>query len=330
MNPYVIGLFILCCSLAGCSAPEQVATTEQNNLLLSAPAELVSLDEVTIGPPNVRNMWQFKIEFLARENTLVKQGDDLVKFDGQKLRDDLIRRRSELDAAKKEAEQKVLEDEQLEQDLVLALAEAQKDMDISQRKVEITDTSRSEVERAKERADYQIATARHQQAQQKLDEHRSRMKVNEQVNQANVANKQVHVDNILESMEKLTIAAPKDGMVVYLPDWEDNKPAVGDTVWMGRSLLALPSLDNISVKVEFDESDSAKVKQGQPVKLILDAYPERPFSGRISALGQAYREKSQRNQKIVFDAWVELDELEDDMMRPGMKGTVQLQTEAEG
>lgn len=313
-----------------CSAPEEAAVETQSANMLSAPAELVSLEEVTIGPPNVRRMWQFKIEYLARENTLIKQGDTVVKFDGQRLRDDLIRRRSELDAAKKESEQKVLEDEQLEQDLVLALAEAKKDQDIARRKVEITDTSRSEVERAKERADFEIATARHQQARQKLDEHRQRMKINQQVSQANVANKQVHVDNILESIEKLTIRAPKDGMVVYLPDWEDNKPAVGDTVWMGRTLLALPSLDNISVKVEFDESDSAKVQTGQPVKLILDAYPERPFPGHISALGQAYREKSQRNPKVVFDAWVELDEQQEGMMRPGMKGTVQLQAEVQG
>lgn len=327
MNKTILYLSLIW--LTACSAPES-ATVNESDSVLSAPAELVSLDEVTIGPPSVSRMWQFKIAYLVPENTLVKKGDLIVKFDAQQLKDDLIRHRSELDAAKKEAEQKAQADEQVEQDLVLALAEAKKNMEIAERKVVITDVSRSEVERAIERAEHQIASERYQQAQQKLSEHRSRKKINTQVAEGKIANKQARVNITQQSIEKLTIYSPKEGMVLYIKDYEDNKPAIGDTVWMGRTLMTIPSPNNISVKVEFDESDSAKVQLGQPVKFILDAYPERPFAGQISATGQTYREKSQRNPKIVFDAWVTLDELQQEVMRPGMKGTVQLTKGVEG
>ena len=78
------------------------------------------------------------------------------------------------------------------------------------------------------------------------------------------------------------------------------------------------------MKVEFDESVTAKVELGDKVRVTLDAYPERNFEGQITELGQAYRNKSRNNLKIVFDAWVTLDDLDLDIMRPGMKASVEL------
>lgn len=289
-----------------------------------APAELVSLQDVTIGPPNVRRMWQFKIEYLAKENALLKEGDIVVRFDGQRLKNDLIGRKSQLDAAVKQAEKQLLTDEATKQDLVLDVAEAKKNQEIAQRKVEITDASRSDIEKRKQQAEFEIASELYTQAQQKLRQHEQTMLVNQEVQNAKVANNEARVRIIQESLDKLVIRAPKEGMVIYQKDWEDNKPAVGETVYMGRTLVSLPSLDKLAVKVEFDESDTAKVSVGQTVKVLLDAHPEKPFSGKISSLGQAYRNKSQNNLKVVFDAWVELDELAMDIMRPGMKAKVEL------
>ena len=319
----LLGIAFACVS----SCSEQTVQAQQTTparAQLVAPAELVSLQDATIGPPNIQRMWQFKIEYLAPENSLVKTGDLVVRFDGQQVRDELLDRRSQLDAAIKQAEKKRLDDDAKQQDLALEVAEAKMNQEIAQRKVEITDVSRSEIERQKQAAEFKIASLRHQQAQQKLQQHIEHMKVNEQVQNAKIKNLQVRVNTLEQSLEKLSILAPKDGMVVYQTDWEDTKPAVGETVYMGRTLMSLPSLDKIAVKVEFDESDTAKVAVGQRVKVVLDAYPEKPFSGTISSLGQAYRNRSSNNLKVVFDAWVELDNLDMDIMRPGMKANVQL------
>lgn len=316
-------IFIIC--LSGCVEQHHQDEKHGSVATVSAPAELVSLQEITVGPPNVRRMWQFKIEQMAPENALVKKGDVIIRFDGQKLRNNLISRKSNLSAAQKQAEKQQLQDEQKQQDLVLALAEAKKNNEIAQRKVEITDVSRSEVERRKQKAEFEITQEQLKQANYNLQQHRQHLKINRQVAQAKVRNAEVRLKEIQDSMAKLTVKAAADGMVIYQKDWEDKKPAVGDTVFMGRTLISLPSIDNIAVKVEFDEADTAKVKVGHSVKVLLDAYPERPFSGKITKLGQAFRKKSQRNLKVVFDAWVSLDELAQDIMRPGMKATVQLQ-----
>ena len=300
----------------------QVAAQATDSMLV-APAELVSLQEITIGPPNIRRMWQFKIEYLAKENTLVKKGDLLVRFDGQRLKNDLVGRQSNLDAAIKEREKDILRDEATQQDLILAVAEALKDRDIAQRKVEITDTSRSEVERLKQQAEFEITTALLAQAEQKLEQHKVATQVNLEVQNARVAKRQTRVKEFQDSIKKLEIKAPEDGMVVLVADWEDNKPAVGETVYMGRSLMNLPSLEQLAVKVEIDESVSAKVATGQAVRIILDDHPERAFTGTISTLGKTFRTKSQFNLKVVVDAWVTLDQVDNAIMRPGMKANVE-------
>lgn len=317
---------VLSASLSGCSnelSSEQGGDSSSRRGVV-APAELVSLQDVTIGPPNVRRMWQFKIEYLAKENALLKEGDLVVRFDGQRLQNDLIGRKSQLEEAIKETEKQSLKDEATKQDLILAVAEAKKNQEIAQRKVEITDASRSEVERLKQQSEFEISAELYLQAKQKLAQHEQAMLVNKEVLNAKIENRQARVRIIQESLEKLEIKAPKKGMVIYQGDWNGNKPAVGETVYMGRTLVSLPSLDKLAVKVEFDESDTAKVAVGQNVKVLLDAHPEKPFAGKISSLGQAYRNKSQNNLKVVFDAWVELDELSMDIMRPGMKAKVEL------
>lgn len=311
--------------LGGCTEQDESPSMDVvSDPGLRAPAELVSLQDVTIGPPNVNRMWQFKIEYLAPENTLLEEGDIVVTFDAQQLRNDLVGRKSALDAAIKEAEKNALNDQATHQDLKLKLAEAKMNRDIARRKVEITDASRSDIERRKQIAEYEIAQLELAHAEQKVTQHSERMEINQQVQAARISNLRVRADSIQQSIEKLVIRAPKKGLVLYKTDWEDNKPAVGETVYMGKTLVTLPSLDKLAVKVEFDESDTAKVKIGQRVKVLLDAHPEKPFSGTITSLGQAFRYRSQNNLKVVFDAWVELDSLAMDIMRPGMKANVQI------
>lgn len=327
MFSYQKSILCICAiSLFACSDEDTQATNMDNNKIkISAPAELVSLQQISITPPNVRRMWEYKIEYIARENTLVKEGDLLIKFDAQRLRNDMVTRRSDLDAAIKEAEQKKLENEARLEELNLDLAEAKKNMDIAKRKVEITDVSRSEIERKKQQAEFKITTELHKQAIQRVTQHKVAMQINQQVQNAKISKAQSLVDELTESMEKLQVKAPKEGMVVLIPNGDDDKPAIGDTVFMGSRLISLPALDKIAVKVEFDESYTPDVILGDAVRVTLDAFPEKPFTGTISELGQTYRTKSANNQKMVFDAWVTLQQLDLNIMRPGMKATVELE-----
>lgn len=309
--------------LVGCQ-PDENETSVVEQPKVTATAELISLKNATLGPPSIPRMWQYKIEYMARENQLVKEGDKVLVFDAQNLKNDLISQSSRLAAEIKKAENQKLKDEATQQDLILALAEAEMNFQKAKRKAEITDASRSKIERDKQQADYEYQTENLAQAKQKLAHHKKAMEINRRVDQAEINQRQSRVNSVKRDIAKLTINAPKDGLVMYTADWEGEKAAVGQTVYMGRTLMQLPSLDEVAIKAEFAEPDTAKLHTGQVVKVIFEAYPENAYMGKISELGEAYYPKSTSNAKVVFDALIELDDNKPEVMRPGMKAKVEV------
>src|SRR5262245_51516790 len=51
------------------------------------------------GPPMFGNYWQFQIVNMVAEGKQVKAGEQLIAFDAQRIRDDLMRFQNELDQA---------------------------------------------------------------------------------------------------------------------------------------------------------------------------------------------------------------------------------------
>lgn len=316
--------FAMSIVLTGCNETKQEQVSSFTAEPLTATATLVSENTVTISPPSVTTMWQYKVQFLASENQSVKKGDVIVRFDSQQLKNNLMSKQSQLSAALKEQEKEGLEQEQKEQDLRLALAEAKKNLDKEKRKAEIVDASISGIERAKQQKQHKIAQLQFAQAQQVLDNFFESKTVNTEVTQSKVTRLEADVARIQTDIKKLNVLAPKDGIVMYVPNNDGEKTAVGDSVWQGQQIMTIPSLDDIVLEAQFDEPDLTKVAIGRPVKVTLDAYPELPFTGKITSLGQAFKNKSRQNKRIVFDAYISLGNIDPSIMRPGMQGKVEL------
>lgn len=76
--------------------------------------------------------------------------------------------------------------------------------------------------------------------------------------------------------------------------------------------------DLLTVKAQVDETDIAQIKLRQPARIVLDAYPDRPFSGRVDQI--AYDAKTVNNVTTY-----EIDVLPDrtpPFMRSGMTANV--------
>jgi HlyD family secretion protein len=291
---------------------------------VTASAELISLSNATIGPPNISRMWQYKIQKMAAENKQVKKGEVILVFDGQRIKNNLIDRQSQLKAAIKKAESDKLKDDATTQDLILKLAEAEMEYEKAKRKAEIVDESSSNIQRLKQQADFRYQTESLAQAKQKLAHHEKAMVINVKVSAGKIKIIQSRVNRIQQEIVKLSVKAPKDGLVMYQENGKGEKVAVGETVYMGRSLMQLPSLDTVALKAEFSEPDKAKLKQGQGVRVIFEAYPEMSYLGTITQLGQSFYPKSANNPKVIFDAQIELGEIRPDVMRPGMKAKIEV------
>lgn len=266
-----------------------------------------------------------KVQYMVPENSHVKEGDVLVKFDAQQLNTKVIEQQSELSAEQKKYETEQLEAEAKAEELKLALAEAEMNYDKANRLAEIVDASTKQIDKDKQQKQFEIAAAKLVKAKRQLAQFATSRELQQQLALKKINRLQLKLNQTKSDIEKLAVTSPKAGLIMYKASGDGEKVAVGDTVWMGRSLMTIPSLDKLAVQAQFDEADTAKLALGSKVKITLDAYPEVPYTGTIRSLGQAYKAKSRSNLSVVFDVEIDLENIDLERMRPGMKANVEVQ-----
>jgi multidrug efflux pump subunit AcrA (membrane-fusion protein) len=127
------------------------------------------------------------------------------------------------------------------------------------------------------------------------------------------------VQQTQQDIAQMTIAAGRDGTVIYVTDWNDQKKKIGDSCWKGEHVMELPDLNRMKAMGMVHEADAGRVAEGQPVTLRLDADSEDEFSGRVASIWRTVQRESWRSPKKVVRLEIELDETDVQRMRPGMR-----------
>ena len=91
-----------------------------------------------------------------------------------------------------------------------------------------------------------------------------------QVRQAEAALKTLQVQ-----LEKMTLKAPRDGLVV------ERLVHVGEMAAPGAPLLKIADLDQVELTIYIPETEVGRVGVGQRVEVTVDSYPERTFAGQV-------------------------------------------------
>ncbi|HUM02272.1 MAG TPA: efflux RND transporter periplasmic adaptor subunit [Thermoanaerobaculia bacterium] len=123
------------------------------------------------------------------------------------------------------------------------------------------------------------------------------------------------------STQKARVTSPMDGVVIT------KGVELGETVTSGVSsfnagtvLFTVADLKSLLIKVNLNEVDIAKVAVGQPVRITLDAYPQKVFSGKVRFVAPS----AKLIEKIkVFLVEIALDDLSD-AYRTGMSANVEI------
>ncbi|NCO69214.1 MAG: hypothetical protein GW878_01645, partial [Acidobacteria bacterium] len=81
---------------------------DRTDLVLGADitGTLKAVDSSQIGPPQVADVWEFKISFLAPEGAKVTRGRPVLGFDTNELQRELERKTAERDSVGKQLEKK--------------------------------------------------------------------------------------------------------------------------------------------------------------------------------------------------------------------------------
>jgi HlyD family secretion protein len=312
------------------AAEEEWAQVTRQDLVLGVQVTgtLSAVQSVELGPPQVPNVWDVKIAFMAPEGMEVREGQPVLGFDTSDLENTLLEKMAERDSAQKELEKKQAELESLRGEDELRLAEAKAKARRAGLKVDVPAELVAAKELAEARADLDLA-----QREVSYLEKRLALRVREAEAEISALRNQrdraaSRVREVEDTIRQMVVTAPRSGTVVYRSDprREREKKKIGDSVWRGEKIVEIPDLQNMRAQGEIDEADAGRVAPGQPVTLRLDAHPDVIYTGRVHAVRGAVQKRSQGDPVKVVGLDLALDRTDPQRMRPGMRflGTIEL------
>jgi hypothetical protein len=118
-------------------------------------------------------------------------------------------------------------------------------------------------------------------------------------------------------LSKFIISAPSSGMVIYKRDRTGSKRKVGSSISPWDNVVAtLPDMSSMISKTYVNEIDVSKVKTGQQVDILVDAFPEKKYTGSVISVANIGEQLPNADAK-VFEVQIKL--IGSDMiLRPSM------------
>lgn len=125
------------------------------------------------------------------------------------------------------------------------------------------------------------------------------------------------LEQMQDKIKQFTIFAPKKGMVIYTRSW-NGRQQEGSTVdtWGDCTVAELPDLSKMVSRTYVNEIDISKVKAGQEVRIGIDAFPDKKFTGNVKDVANVGEQLPNTNAK-VFEVNILINEF-DSVMRPSM------------
>lgn len=137
---------------------------------------------------------------------------------------------------------------------------------------------------------------------------------------------------MLEQLDKCIIKATKTGLVVYGGGGGDEmywggeeRIREGATVRERQSIITIPDMSRMSVKVRIHESYIKKVKKGQKAKITVDAFPDKVMEGEVAKVGVLPDSQNRwmNPDMKVYLTTVNIDGTQD-WIKPGMSAKVEV------
>ncbi len=288
---------------------------------------LAAVDTQSLGPPQLENVWDFKISMLAPEGADVKKGEPVLAFDTTELQRRLDNNSAVAEQARKEIDKTRANVALQAQDDQLLLAEAE----ARERKYGLKLDAPADILGLKERKEVELdyELARHEVAAIRTRMKSVRLAAEAQIRllQSKQRRAEIVVASTQRAIREMTVVAPRDGTVVYATDFRGDKKKVGDSVWRALRVLELPDLRRMKGNGEVDESDAGLVAVGQRVALRLDSHPDDEFGGTITRASRTVQQQTgTANPVKVLRVEIALDKSDAAKMRPGMRfqGTIEL------
>ncbi len=303
---------------AGGPASDRIVTRGDFERELLLTGEIEAVRSLAIKSPQTA-IFQMRIQFMAEEGIVVKEGEPLLDFDNSSLADRVRELETQIIDAETQIVAKRSELASKLKDLEIELAEKRFAGDRAKVEAGIDE----EVLSRKEYNERQLAF---EKAAKELEETKERVERTKQSGAADLDVLVISRDKLkkdlmsaLKDLELLSIKAPAEGLVVYEKRERSTlRFQEGDSCWPGQAVIQLPDLSEMQVEFTVNEVDALLLKEGMPLRISLDAFPGRDLSGVITMIPSMAVHPEEDSKIAVFRVKASLSETWKGEMKPGM------------
>lgn len=130
-----------------------------------------------------------------------------------------------------------------------------------------------------------------------------------------------------ENLAKTVITAPMDGTVSQL-NVKLGERVLGTGFTQGSNLMTIADLTKMIAVVDVDENDVVLISIGDTSKVIVDAFPDKSFTGIVYEIGNTAKTKGLGTQEEVVNFEVKIRIINSDVeLKPGMSANANIMTE---
>jgi multidrug efflux pump subunit AcrA (membrane-fusion protein) len=286
---------------------------------VTVSGELRAKNSIDIrGPENARaiGIWQMKISKLIDEGTVVKEGEFVAEIDKTEVSQAISNIQLNIDQINSQLEQ-------LKLDSTLTLSAARDELEnlkfsMEEKKL-LMEQSKFEAPAIIRQAEIDYERVKRQYAQAQKNYKTKVLQAEAQLREkgTELAKEQQSLQRRVEAMQQFTILAPADGMVIYDREWNGRRKIVGSMISAWDPIVAtLPDLTEMESVTYVNEVDIQKIREGQPVKIGLDANPDKKLSGEVVKVANIGEQKRNSDSK-VFEVIIKVNE-KDTTLLPAM------------
>ncbi len=291
------------------------------DIIVSVTGELQARNSVKIEAPyqilrEVR-MWEISIAEIIPEGTVVDSGDFVARLDGSNVENELREIETEIDISLGEIEKAKIDSSlelraQRDNIINLRFTVQEAEITLEQSKYESPAVIRkAQIDLDKVKREYQQTLSNY-----KLKVQQAEVNIKQKYNDLNKLLRQK--ENIMEGLRRLVIKAPASGMVIYRKERDGSKITTGSMIRIFRdpTVATLPDLSSFNSITYVNEIDISKVKPGQPVKVGVDAFPDKKFTGTVFSVANVGEQLPNADAKL-FEVVINVNET-DPVLRPSM------------
>jgi len=280
----------------------------ENSEDITAPQKLRTSRQLRFG--------QIKIQDLIPEGTVVEEGEYVATLDRsdalnklKDIEDELEKMQSSYTRTRLDT---TIQLRNLRDELInLEFAVEEKEIVLEQSKYEPPATIRqAKIDLDKAQRAFSQSTKNYKLKVQQAD-------ADMRESEINLSKEQRSKDEMQSIINQFVIHAPSPGMVIYKKEWGGKKREVGSMIspW-DLTVATLPDLSSMISKTYVNEIDISKIKTGQEVRIGVDAFPEKEYSGKITDVANIGEQLPNTDAK-VFEVIIQINE-SDPILRPSM------------